>query len=163
MARSTTSWQKGAPSPNPGGRALPTRIAARSLALVCKEAVSDEELVDILLTIASGRWPEIRPAPKNPKGETPTMIDMTSPPDGTHRMAALKEFILRRDGQPMQSIALIADIEARARRIENASDAIELEAIDAVAAGVLEVALIKALGAANIEDAIDVDPAEAPT
>ncbi len=156
---------KGGKSINPSGKPLAARLAAKTLAIACREAASDEEIAEWLLEIASGRWPDIRPdKPKrggNPDA-TPIAIDMSSPPDGAHRMAALKEFLLRRDGQPMQSVVLKADIEARARRIDNASDAISFDDWDPIAAGALEVALTRAIGSANTEGAIDVQSVEVP-
>ncbi len=159
------SLVKGGASLNPSGKDRGTIVSARSLALACRDAASDEEIAQWLLEIASGRWPDIRPAVKraNVTAETPIQVDMPpSPPDGPQRMAALKEFLLRRDGQPMQAVVLKADIEARARRIENASDAIEIEAFDPAVGAALEVALTRALGAANIVGAIDVDSTEVP-
>ncbi len=156
-----STWVPGMKSPNPGGIAKPDRLAARSLALACREAASDEQIAEWLLEIASGRWPEIRAAKRKSNVDgVPNVVDMTSPPDSTHRMAALKEFLLRRDGQPMQSVVLMADIEARARRIDNASDAIDIGDWDPVAAGALEVALTRAIGGANTTDAIDVESVE---
>jgi len=175
LPRGNPNWVKGMKSPNPSGGAKPERMAARSLALACREAASDEEIAEWLLEIAAGRWPEIRPAKGKSSTETP--LHMTEPPDGTHRMAALKEFLLRRDGQPMQAVILKADIEARARRIENASDAIEIETDDPAVAGALEAALFKALGgsmlelaagasasapSSNTSDVIDVEAVEVP-
>lgn len=161
---------KGGPSTNVagrGGRAVLS--AARSLAIACQEAATDEEIAEWLLEIASGRWPAIRDAkkPKTPS-ETPIQLDTNVAPSGEQRMQALKEFLLRRDGQPMQAVVLKADIEARARRIENASDAIEIESFDPNSAGVLEAALWRALGgavavalpAANIAASIDVASTE---
>lgn len=161
---------KGAPSTNAAGRGgRPVISAARSLAIACQEAASDEEIAEWLLEIASGRWPHIRGKKPESPSETPIKLDTNVAPSGEQRMQALKEFLLRRDGQPMQAVVLKADIEARARRIENASDAIEVEAFDANSAGVLEAALWRALGggvaavlpaAANTAPAIDVESVE---
>lgn len=155
-------------SPNPSGKALPEKLAARSLALACQDAATDEEIAEWLLTIAiDGKWPEGRPRRGGHKPVTTperTALVEAGPPDGGQRMAALKEFLLRRDGQPMQAVVLKADIEARARVVNNANDAIALDDIDPTAAGALELVLMKALGlgigAANIAGAIDVDSSE---
>lgn len=139
------AWTKGGPSPNPGGRARPERQAARSLAMACREAASDEEIAEWLLTIASGRWPDIRPLKAD--AAKPLSIAMDSgPPDGTHRMGALKMFLERRDGQPMQAVVLKAELEMRSRQLANATDAIVLDDIDPMVAGVVEAALTKSLG-----------------
>jgi hypothetical protein len=123
-------------------------VAARSLALACQDAATDQEIAEWLLEIASGRWPDIRPK-KGPDGK-PLERLMESPPDGTQRMTALKEFLLRRDGQPLQAVALKAEIEARARLIHNAEDVIDVDAIDANAARLIEDAFTKALASANV-------------
>lgn len=122
-----------------------TKVAARSLALACQDAATDQEIAEWLLEIASGRWPNIRPK-TGPDGK-PLEKLMETPPDGTQRMTALKEFLLRRDGQPLQAVALKAEIEARARLIHNAEDVIDVDAIDASAARLIEDAFSKALQA----------------
>lgn len=155
------NWVKGGASPNPSGRTSREKLAARSLALACQAAASDEEIAEWLLVIASGRWPDIRPASGKGKDGTPEL--MTMPPDGAQRLAALKEFLLRRDGQPMQAVYLKADLEARARIVNNANDAIAIDDIDPAAAGALEQVLAKALGAGvNPDDAIDAESTERP-
>ncbi len=160
-SRGNPAWVKGGASPNPSGRALPERLAQRSLTIACQAAATDEEVAEWLLVIASGRWPDIRPAPKPAKGETPIAVDLTTPPDGAQRLAAFKEFILRRNGQPMQSAVLQAEILVRARALENANDAIDLDELDPIAAGAVELMLRrKLLGEANTAGAIDVDSAE---
>lgn len=151
-------------SGNPSGRPVPERQAARSLAAACREAASDEEVTEWLLTILDGRWPEIK-ALKG-KDTKPLQRALESgPPDGHHRMQALKHYLERRDGMPMQAVALKAEFEMRARRLENANDSIALDDIDPAVASMVELALTKSLGLlgdGNQQPVIDVEPVEDP-
>ncbi len=158
-SRGGPNWYKGMPSPNPRGPNAVTGVAKRSLALACQEAASDDEIAEWLLRIAiDGEWPEKRKRRRGRNGEpeersdkaitdaSVRMAELTStPPDGTHRAMALKMFLERRNGMPMQAIALRAELEARTRVISQANDVIDLDALDAAAAGVLEAGLTRAL------------------
>lgn len=156
------NWFRGMASPNPHGPNAVTGVAKKSLALACQDAASDEEIAEWLLRIAiDGEWPEKRRRRRKRDGTIeerelkPGTADANAaarmaelsitPPDSTHRVMALKMFLERRNGQPMQAIALRAELEARTRVISQANDVIDLDALDAGAALVLEAGLTRAL------------------
>ncbi len=134
---------------NSRGMSRHNRLARRGLTLACRDAASDEQLVDWLLTIAiDGEWPEKRKKP----GRPPSSPVMVAPPPGeSMRRYAFEEFFRRGYGMPMQAVLVKAELEARARTLDNAADAIDVGALDAGAAGILEAVLQKAL-AAQAED-----------
>ena len=153
------NWHKGMASPNPHGPNAVTGVAKRSLALACQEAASDDEIAEWLLRIAvDGEWPEKRRKRRKRDGTIEERAEVKTtdaaarmaelsqtPPDATHRVMALKMFLERRNGQPMQAIALRAELEARSRVISQANDVIDLDELDAAAATVLEAGLTRAL------------------
>lgn len=151
------NWHKGMASPNPAGPNSVTGVAKRSLALACQEAASDDEIAEWLLRIAiDGEWPDKRARRRGRGGKIEERTEPTeqqkrlneitsTPPDSTHRVMALKMFLERRNGQPMQAIALRAELEARTRVISQANDVIDLDELDADAALVLEAGLTRAL------------------
>lgn len=116
--------------------------AQRSLALACREAASDEQVAEWLIAIAAGRDPWAKVA-----GNGAPVF--SSPPDWTHRIAALKMFLERRDGAPMQSIQLRAEIDAVTRGELGGRDVIDVESLEANAQDVLRTALRRALKSAD--------------
>ncbi len=144
-------WTPGCASPNPSGKATPDRMAARTLAMACRDAVTDEELLEWYLAIASGWWPTIRPAPKGKQGKE-LAAALESPPSEGIRWKALEEFSKRRNGMPMQGVVVQADLEIRSRILDNAADIIDVQALDVTAARVLEQALAGALALTTTDD-----------
>lgn len=138
------------------------RLSRRGLAFACQDAVSDEELVEWLLSIAiDGRWPS-RARPVQQAGEQyaqykeitdPTLVAM--PPGEGIRKYALEEFIRRRNGQPMQAIQIKAEVEARTRILDNADDVIDVGALDPAAALALEQVFMRALAPVSDDDDSD--------
>lgn len=141
-SRGNPNWVKGQ-GPN-AGIVREQRNAARSLAIACKEAASDEQIADWLLKIAAGIDPWL-----NIESPSDRPIALPDAPDWTHRMAAFKMFLERRDGMPMQAVVLKAEVEAIQRMQVDASDAIDVDSLDPVAARALEIALTGALSAGS--------------
>lgn len=138
-------FEKGHPYYPPADGAAPTglsraaRIAKRNLAIVLQEMVSEEAIGKALIAIAfEGRWPR-----GLDDSDAKKILDAA--PDGAQRMMAIKYLLERRNGMPMQSVVLQAEIEARHRTLSNADDVIDVESIDVTAARALEAALGKAL------------------
>jgi len=153
-------------SPNPTGFATAERIAARSLAIVLREQAPPEQIGEWLLAVINGEDPPPIGASRG-KGKTkPSSAIPIVEFDATHRLQALKMLLERAEGMPMQAIVLKAEIDARAHANANAGDIIDVEAIDPVAARVLEASLLAALGVGAAArpvidaDSIDLDSLE---
>lgn len=139
-------------SGNPHGVNGPDRRARRGILWALDDALSDEEYAEALISIVFGQWPKrTRAAGAPPKVEGPREALETAP-DGTHRMQALKMIGDRKYGKPMQAIMIKAELEARSRLVENAADAIDVDALDGAAASVLEAALRRALVAGGVDE-----------
>lgn len=155
------------PNPKPpsrrGGPTKQQLVQRRGLAFACRDAVSDEELVEWLLTIAvDGKWPvRSRPVHQGKAGPAkvldtdPTILAM--PPGEPMRKYAFEEFIRRRDGQPMQAVMISAEVEARKRLIDNAADVIDIAALSPSTAQTLESLLMQAIAAPKALSADDDD------
>lgn len=148
------------PNPNPTGLTTADRIAKRGLAITLREMVSDEEISEALIAIAlEGRWPTRvtysgqRGRPGHGKVEVhpaaQPLAQMSSAPDGAHRMMALKFLLERRNGMPMQGVLLKAELDARSRALDAAGDVVDVDALDPRAAEILEQSLTRALGGAK--------------
>jgi len=130
---------------NLSGVSVASAKARRGILWALEDAISDDEYAEALASIAFGQWPKRRArdgAPAKPSGAHEAV---EGPPDGTHRMAAWKMIGDRKYGKPMQAVMIKAELEARSRVVENAADAIDVEALDGAAASVIESALRRAL------------------
>lgn len=126
MARSSTTWIAGRPNPNPGGKALPERLAARTIAETFRELADPIEIGRSLLALYSGIDPFARPDAPNPDGlPTPGKV----PIDMTHRMAALKMFLEYGYGKPLQGVVVDARVRQETTVREERTTVVELREV----------------------------------
>ena len=149
----THRWTKGQASPNPTGKAKPQLAAARTLAAHLREAVSDAQIGEWLLAIFAGRDPFVKVNNTDNLPQAPSV-----PLDWTHRMAAMKMLLERRDGMPMQAVVLKGELEMRARAIDDAAGVIQVSTLDASARAALRRGLAHALGEPIDAESVEVAP-----
>jgi hypothetical protein len=148
----TPLWKRGE-SGNPTGRSVRNRVAARSLAFTLREAMSDDEVARILMCLIKGE----EPFPKV-DAEGKPIAGMGGPPiDIDTRMTALKMYLDRRNGSPMQEVHIKAELEAMVAHVHTPlAELVDLERLAPAALDVLEAGLAGALEAG----AIDVESTE---
>lgn len=141
-----TAWKPGQCG-NPLGGVRPENRAKRNLSLALRELVSDEEIGGWLLALIAGRDPFAKKRRENADA-LPSSADI--PLDWTHRMAAMRMLLERRDGMPMQAIALKAELDLHTHAVANASDRIDVTKLSDASRDALENDLRLILGQAPV-------------
>lgn len=137
-----TRWKPGMPSPNPTGKSLPERIAARSISEACRDLVDPSDFARTLLAIYSGVDPFDADEPQ------PDYMPRTipSPPDWTHRMAAAKMFGEWAYGKPLQGIAVQAEIRQQTELTSGTGGPVDVRALSPEAQQALRIVAQAVLG-----------------
>lgn len=117
-------------SPNPSGRALPERLAARTIAESIRDVVPGPELARILLCLASGIDPWADDARKRPNPDGLPVAGAV-PLDWTHRMAALKMLAEYGYGKPLQGVIIDAQVRQETTVREERTTVVELRDVAA--------------------------------
>lgn len=124
MARSSSTWKPGIPSPNPTGKmTLGERVAARTIAEAFRELADPVDIGRSLLAIYSGIDPFAKVDDSNPD-KLP--VQGAVPIDMTHRMAALKMYLEYGYGKPLQGVVIDAQVRQQTTLREERHTVVEL-------------------------------------
>lgn len=149
LGKTDDRWKKGMKSPNPTGRSLPERLAARTISEALRNMIEPDEFGRALLSIFAGQDPF---AEERKDGDgSPVPGAAAVPLDWTHRMQAAKMFAEYAYGKPLQGVVVQAEIDSRHTFADQQRGRINVRDLDAGARAALEAGLRKALGAPSSE------------
>jgi len=157
MPRTSGTWLPGMKALNPGGKTLPERMAARTIAEAFRSLADPVDIGKSLLAIFAGVDPfeERKPNPDGMPEPARVPIDMT------HRLAALKLYVEYGYGKPLQGVIVDAQVRQETRVIEERTHVVELRELasrDPAAREALRVIARAALSPAVARDAERVGP-----